>query len=226
VAPNRSAGPPPRSTSAAPAGPALSERLAAAIAAIDAANVYDPNVVDIGGQPTPLALAEGRAAFEWVQRLREGHGATDALLIGARGHHIRRWESPRDEFSRDRAGYQAWRTRLYEVHADHLAAIMTDAGYPTAEVEAMATIVHKRGIKTDPDAQTYEDAVALAFLEIQFAPFAAKTPRATMIRALQRTWRKMSDAGHAAALTLPLTPALQSLVEQALQSGASERSVD
>ena len=159
-----------------------------------------------------------------MQRLRTDGDAPDALLIAARGHHIRRWESPRDEYPRDSAGYQAWRTRLYEVHAAHLATIMTAAGYATAEVDAMSTIVHKRGIKTDPDAQTYEDAVALAFFEIQFAPFAAKTPRATMVRALQRTWRKMSEAGHAAALTLPLTPDLQSLVEEALAGGSSERS--
>lgn len=211
------------STTTSPA-PARDDRLSAAIAAIDAANEGDPNVVEVSGSPVPLALAEGRAAFEWVRRLRVEHGTLDALLVAARGHHIRRWEHPRDEYPRDRAGYQAWRTRLYVVHAAHLAAIMTEAGYPAADVTAMSTIVHKRGIKTDADAQTYEDAVALAFLEIQFAPFAARTPRATVVRALQRTWRKMSDAGHAAALTLPLTPELQSLVEEALAGGTSEGS--
>ena len=214
MAPNRSA----------PASTSTSTALRAALAAIDAANEGDPNTVEVGGQQTPLALAEGRAAFEWVQRLRAEGDAPDALLIAARGHHIRRWESPRDEYPRDRAGYQAWRTRLYEVHAGHLAAIMSEADYGDAEVEAMSAIVQKRGIKADPDAQTYEDAVALTFLELQFAPFAARTPRATMVRALQRTWRKMSDAGHAAALTLPLTAELQSLVEEALAGGSSERS--
>lgn len=194
----------------------MGAQLTSALSAIDSANEGDPNVVELEGVPTPLALAEGRAAFEWALRLRADSDATDALLIAARGHHIRRWESPRDAYPRDRAGYQAWRTRLYEVHAQHLSEIMRAAGYAEAEIEAMARFVHKRGIKTDPDAQTYEDAVALAFLEIQFAPFAARTPRATMVRALQRTWRKMSDAGHEAALTLPLTPELQSLVEEAL----------
>lgn len=194
----------------------LSAQLTGVLAAIDAANEGDPNVVEVDGVPTPLALAEGRAALEWVLRLRADGDASDALLIAARGHHIRRWESPRDAYPRDRAGYQAWRTRLYEVHAEHLGEIMRAAGYGEADLEAMTKFVHKRGIKTDPDAQTYEDAVALAFLEIQFAPFAARTPRATVVRALQRTWRKMSDAGHEAALTLPLTPELQSLIEEAL----------
>jgi len=194
----------------------LSAQLTGALSAIDAANEGDPNVVEAEGVPTPLALAEGRAAFDWAMRLRADSDASDALLIAARGHHIRRWESPRDAYPRDRAGYQAWRTRLYEVHAEHLTEIMRTAGYGEPDVEAMTGFVHKRGIKTDPDAQTYEDAVALAFLEIQFAPFAARTPRAVVVRALQRTWRKMSDAGHEAALTLPLTPELQSLIEDAL----------
>ncbi len=219
MTPERSASPTPASTS-----PALAGRLGVAVAAIDAANDGDPTAVRVAGQSAPLAMAEGQAAFRWVQRLR-GDGAGEVLLIAARGHHIRRWESPRDEYPRNRAGYQAWRTGLYEVHAGHLATIMGQAGYADAEVEAMSRIVHKRGIKADPDAQTYEDAVALAFLEIQFAPFAARTPRATMVRALQRTWRKMSDAGHEAALTLPLAPELQSLVEEAL-GGAPEGSAD
>jgi len=202
------------------ARPATSGRLDAALAVIDAANEGDPNAVELAGASTPLALAEGRAAYDWVERLRGDEGAPDALLIAARGHHIRRWEHPRDAFPRDRAGYQAWRTRLYEVHASHLEAIMRDAGYGTDEIAAMTAIVHKRGIKADPDAQTYEDAVALAFLELQFAAFAAREPRATVIRALQRTWRKMSEAGHEAALTLTLTPELQSLVTEALGGGA------
>ncbi len=217
----------PATSSEALARTATSGRLAVALSAIDAANegdpnAVDPNVVDGAGASTPLALAEGRAAFDWVERLRSDEGAPDALLIAARGHHIRRWEHPRDEFPRDRVGYQAWRTRLYEVHASHLEEIMRDAGYSADEIGAMSTIVHKRSIKRDPDAQTYEDAVALAFLELQFAPFAARTARATVIRALQRTWRKMSDAGHEAALTLTLPPELQSLVAEALGGGAPD----
>jgi len=203
------------------APPESAGRLAAALAAVDAANEGDPNVIDVAGTSTPLALAEGRAAFNWVQRLRANEAAPDALLIAARGHHLRRWEHPRDEFPRNRAGYQGWRTRLYEVHAAHLEAIMRVVGYADADIASMTSIVHKHGIKSDPDAQTYEDAVALAFLELQAAPFAARTPRATMVRALQRTWRKMSDAGQEAALTLPLTPELQSLVEEALSGSDS-----
>lgn len=196
-------------------------RLDAVLAAIDAANEGDPNRAGPDGRDLPLALAEGRAAHAWVTRLRPD-GARDALFIAARGHHIRRWELPRDAFPRDRAGYQAWRTRLYDVHATHLAGLMRDAGYDDAEVEAVRGIVHKHGIKTDPDVQTYEDAVALAFLEIAFASFAVRTPRDTVVRALRRTWRKMSEPGREAALALPLPPDLASLVEEALAGAAGD----
>ena len=195
-------------------------RRIAALAAVDAANRCDPNSVGVAGASVPLALAEGQAASAWIQRLRAGEGGADAvpdaLLIAARGHHIRRWESPREAYPRDRAGYHAWRAALYEVHAQHLAAIMREAGYDADDIARMSVIVHRRGIKTDPDVQTYEYAVTLAFLELQAAPFAERTDRATTVRALRRTWHKMSEHGHEAALRLPLTAELESLLYEAL----------
>jgi hypothetical protein len=199
-------------------------RLAAVVDAIDAVNGADPNVVMHAGIEAPRALAEGRIAHAWVERLRDD--APELLLIAARGHHIRRWEHPRSSHPKGRDGYLAWRSALYEVHADHLDELMRDAGYGAPEIEAMRRIVRKRGIKTDPDAQTYEDAVTLAFLETQFAPFAARTGREQVVRALRRTWRKLSDDGRAAALTLPLTPELQALVEEAITAPTLRREGD
>ncbi len=190
--------------------------LEAALTAVDEANTGDPNRVAVDGTEQPRALVEGRIAYDWVRRLRSD--APDALLIAARGHHIRRWETPRSSYPAGREGYHAWRTTLYEVHADHLDQIMRDAGYDDADIEAMRRIVHKRGIKTDADAQTYEDAVTLAFLEVQFAPFAARTAREPVVRALRRTWRKLSDDGRAAALTLSFPPDLMPLIEEALST--------
>lgn len=196
--------------------------LDAVIAAIDAANAGDPSSIEHAGEPLPLALAEGRVAFDWVHRLRPD--APAPLLIAARGHHIRRWETPRSSYPTGREGYLAWRSHLYEVHAAHLETLMRDAGYGDADVEAMRQIVGKRGIKTNPDVQSYEDAVALAFLELQFAPFAERTARSAVVRALRRTWRKMSDEGRAAALTLQLPPELFALVQEAIASPAEGRS--
>lgn len=208
-------------TAIKPGPSAIRTPLEATLSAIDAANEADPTLVVVKGVPSALALAEGRSAFAWARRLRAHASASDALLIATRGHHIRRWETPRDSYPRTRAGYQAWRSRLYDVHAKHLADLMRAAGYGDAEVEAMSAIVHRRAIKTDADAQTYEDAVALAFLEIQFAPFAARTERDTVLRALRRTWSKMSDRGREAALALPLSPELRVLMEDALAAAAT-----
>jgi hypothetical protein len=196
--------------------------LGAVIDAIDAANAGDPTRVEYDGESLPLALAEGRVAFGWVRHLRPDAG--DPLLIAARGHHIRRWETPRSSYPVGRAGYLTWRSHLYDVHAAHLETLMRDAGYGDEDVTAMRQIVAKRGIKTNPDVQTYEDAVALAFLELQFAPFVAKTARSAVVRALRRTWRKMSDEGRTAALDLKLRPDLLALMEEATSSPAGERS--
>ena len=46
--------------------------------------------------------------------------------------------------------------------------------------------------------------------------FAAKHPEEKVIDIVRKTWPKMSEAGHAAALGLPLAPALRGLVERAL----------
>jgi hypothetical protein len=206
---------PPTQSSDGPSG--ATHRLRAVLEAVDAANEGDPSRVTYEGESLPLALAEGRAATAWVRQLRESEptGAPEPLLIAARGHHMRRWETPRASYPAGREGYLAWRSHLYDVHAGHLEALMREAGYADEDVAAMRRMVRKQGIKTHADVQTYEDAVALAFLELQFAPFAARTAHEPMVRALRRTWRKMSEAGRAAALTIPYNPSLLPLLTEA-----------
>ena len=51
-------------------------------AAIDAANSADPNTIVVRGRTEPLALAHGRLAAEWIDRLVPD--ADDAL----RGHSL------------------------------------------------------------------------------------------------------------------------------------------
>jgi hypothetical protein len=54
------------------------------------------------------------------------------------------------------------------------------------------------------------------FLERQFAEFRTKEDADTMIGILRKTWVKMSERGHAAALTLPMGEAEAALVGKAL----------
>ena len=58
--------------------------------------------------------------------------------------------------------------------------------------------------------------ICLVFLETYLADFAAQHDEAKLIRILQRTWVKMSDRGHQAALALPLPPDLSKLIKKAL----------
>ena len=60
-------------------------------------------------------------------------------------------------------------------------------------------------MKLDPEAQLLEDVVCLVFLENYFAEFAREHDEAKLIDIVRKTWKKMSDRGHQAALELELT---------------------
>ena len=195
------------------------DRLTAVIDAIDRANNEDPSSLDFAGASHPLALIEGARAQVWVETLRPD--ASDPLRLAARAHHIRRWEHPRDRFPRTRAGYREWREGLYEFHGGALGELMRAAGYPEDDVQAAAAVMRKRGIKADPDVQSYEDAVSLAFLELRLVDFAPSVNDDQLMNALRRTWRKMSDAGHAAALSLELSAEATAIVQRALAPPAA-----
>ncbi len=80
----------------------------------------------------------------------------------------------------------------------------------------MQGLLKKRGLKSAPDVQALEDVVCLVFLEHYGVDFAGKHDEDKVIRILQKTWKKMSAAGHTAALALPLSPALKQLVQRAV----------
>jgi len=64
-----------------------------------------------------------------------------------------------------------------------------------------------------------EDALCLVFLEHEFDAFMQKYPdQAKAVDILQKTWKKMSARGHAAALALPLSAVAKGLVGRALSA--------
>ena len=165
-------------------------------AAIDAANSHDPR--DHNGEP--LALAQGRMAEEWVLRLAPR--ASDALRLAARAHHLRRWELPRSDYPPGRAGYLRWRRAQQQRHARDLAAA-ADAGLDGAVAARAAEIVAKKGLGSDPEVQTFEDAVSLTFLETELGPVAARlADDAKAAGIVARTLTKMSVAGREQARAL------------------------
>ena len=191
------------------------DRLAAAHAAVDAANAADPNsVTDDDGRPVPSELLYGRRMSRWLDRLYPD--APEPLRLAARAQHVRRWEVPRDRYPMDRAGYYKWRVGLYTFHADTAAGLLRSVGYDDATVERVRFLIRKEKLKADPDTQALEDTICLVFLENYFAAFSAKHEPDKVVTILRRTWSKMSPVGHAAALRLPMPPAAGALVTRAL----------
>jgi Domain of unknown function (DUF4202) len=191
------------------------DRLTAALAAIDAANADDPHTIVVDGLERPKELAHAVMMTRWVRRLSPD--CSDAQLVAARAHHLRRWTIARDDFPRDRAGYLRWRSALRRQHADDVAAIMRRAGYEDGDIARVQAIVRKQGLGRDPEVQVHEDALCLVFLETQFDALAAQlADDDKMVEILRKTARKMSPDGLAAAAELPLSAEGAALLERAL----------
>jgi hypothetical protein len=181
------------------------DRLARALAAIDAANAEDP---------AGKELVYGQRMTAWLAKLAPDAG--EPLQIAVRAQHIQRWKIARAAYPEGRAGYKRWRSELARMHAEQAAAIAAAAGYGGDECARVRDLVQKRRLATDPEAQTLEDVACLVFLEHYFAEFQPKHDRAKVIDIVRKTWAKMSEQGRAAALQLPLGPAERALIEEAL----------
>jgi hypothetical protein len=116
----------------------------------------------------------------------------------------------------DLAGYKRWRTTLASFHAETVGAILREVGYDEATLARVQALVRKERLKLDPEAQLLEDVACLVFLENYFAEFARQHDEEKLIGIVQKTWKKMSERGRAAALGLELAPEVRGLVEQAL----------
>jgi hypothetical protein len=189
--------------------------LAAAFQAIDAANADDPNTIVVRGQSRPKELAHAELAVEWVRRLVPE--PSDALLLAARAHHVRRWEIPRSSEPEGRPGYLRWKRRLQQHHADVVGRVLADVGVDPATVERVQAIVKKERLRSDPDVQALEDALCLVFVETQFGELSDQLGDDHMVEVVVKTLRKMTPAGREAALGLPLDDEAVRIVGLALE---------
>jgi hypothetical protein len=193
---------------------AESERLARALAAIDAANAGDPHEIVVRGRRRPKELAHAELVSEWVQRLQPAAG--EALRLAARAHHLRRWEIPRSAYPEGRRGYHRWRRALHAHHAEQVGRILEAEGYPEALTQRVQELVTKRGLGSDPEVQVLEDALCLVFLETQLGEVAGRLEPEKLREVLGKTLAKMSARGVAEARRLPLAPEAAALLERAL----------
>jgi len=184
-------------------------RLAAALAAIDAANAADPGRE--GDAPAALLYGERMSA----ELARLFPAASDHLRIAARGQHVERWKLPREDYPEGRAGYLAWRAEQGRRHAARVDGLMAEAGYPEPDRARVAALLRKEGIKRNPETQALEDVICFVFLRWYFAAFAAKHPDEEILRIVAKTARKMSPEARARALAeFDLPPPLAAAIAE------------
>lgn len=184
------------------------------LAAFDEANLQDPNLEEVNGQPV---------AKEWIYAQRMSarlhvfcDTPSETLQLAVRAQHICRWRIPRSDYPMDKAGYKKWRADLAVFHGEMAGKIMAENGYGDESIQRVKDLLLKRGLKRDDEVQTLEDVACLVFLEFYLEDFAQKQDEDKLIDIIRKTWNKMSAKGHEAALKLPLTPEMLQLVTKAL----------
>jgi len=167
-------------------------------------------------EPTGAALRYHEALARFVGELAPD--ASPALRLAAWCQHLGRHALPRSAYPAGLAGYKRWRAAAALEHARQARAILDEAGVDPTVGARVGELLVKKGLRSDPEVQTLEDAVCLTFLEVDLAAFAAKHPDDKLIDILRKTWAKMSPRGHARALELAqgLPPALADVVARAV----------
>lgn len=193
------------------------DHLSAVLGQIDERNSLDPRSWKIAGETGPKELLAGRRACWWIGELEPT--PVDAQVVAARGHHLRRWAYPRTDFPEGRAGYLRWRTAAKRAHADEVAGLMGDAGYPEPDRERAASLIRKDGLGTDPMTQTHEDALCLVFIESQFDQTTDLVGEMHMVEVVAKTLAKMSLAAVALAGAMSVSDQAVRIIGAAVASG-------
>tara|TARA_R110002096_G_scaffold83394_3_gene193363 strand:+ start:505 stop:1089 length:585 start_codon:yes stop_codon:yes gene_type:complete len=189
-------------------------RFETAIAIIDQKNAEDPNTYQVAGIEYSKELLYSQRMTRKLLQFEPN--ASKALQIAARAQHICRWKIQRNEYPMDRVGYLKWREELKKMHAKLTGEILEQVGFDEQFVDRVQKIILKKLIKKNEESQTLEDVICLVFLDYYFDEFAAKHTDEKIIDILKKTWVKMSDKGHQAALQLPFSEKSLALVKQAI----------
>jgi hypothetical protein len=192
-------------------------RFQQAIAKFDAANALDPNQEMFEGKSYPKELIYAQRMSAMLEKFAPD--ASEAVQLAVRCQHICRWQKPRADYPMDGVGYKQWRTNLYKFHGDTAGALMREAGYDDDMIGKVQSLLRKEKLKVNPETQLLEDVVDLVFLQYYLADFVVKYSHydeEKLLGILRKTWRKMSDKGHEAALKLNYTPEILAVIQKAL----------
>jgi len=189
-------------------------RFETAIALIDKKNAEDINTYSVSGMDYPKELLYSQRMSRTL--LQFDPNASKALQIAARAQHICRWKIARNEYPMDRVGYLKWREALKTMHADLTGEILKEVGFDDEFIDRVKAIILKKLIKKNKESQALEDVICLVFLDFYFDEFAAKHADEKIIDILQKTWKKMSEEGHEAALKIKFSEKSLALVKEAI----------
>jgi hypothetical protein len=189
-------------------------RFETAIALIDKANSEDINTYEVSGINYPKELLYSQRMTRKLLQFEPN--ASKALQIAARAQHICRWKIARDDYPIDRLGYLKWRETLKRMHGDLTTDILKQVGYDDQFTDRVKAIILKKLIKKNEESQSLEDTICLVFLDYYFEEFATKHNEEKIIDILKKTWIKMSDKGHEAALKLTFSEKSLALVKEAI----------
>ncbi len=182
--------------------------------AFDHANSKDPNIEIVNNVATPKELIYGQRMTKVL--LNFAPNAPIALQLAARCQHICRWEIPRNNYEMNRIGYLTWRTELKKFHAKTASDILNRLNFEKEIIDRVSFLLEKKRLKKDADTQTLEDVICLVFLEYYYEEFRQKHTDEKVIDIVQKTWKKMSNSGHEAALKLSYSEKGLSLIKKAL----------
>ncbi len=193
-------------------------RVSEAFRQFDQANAEDPNTDTVDGTDHPKELLYAQRMTATLEEFAPE--ASDEVRLAVRCQHIRRWTIPRETYPDGREGYRRWRSDLARFHADTAASILGGIGYDQESIARVSLLLRKERLKSDPEVQLLEDVACLVFLTHYLSAFVEKHESTKVIDILRKTWRKMSDKGHTAALQLNWDTKTRPLVEAALSSSS------
>ena len=183
---------------------------------IDKVNSKDPQQVEHKGKTLGAAELYGIRMNACLEKFCST--PSPALIIATRAQHIERWHLNRSDYPMNRPGYHRWRTELAKHHAMMTAKILSEHQVDSNLINDVVSLLKKENLKSNSNTQTLEDVACLVFLEFYLPDFATKHTEEKLISIIAKSWRKMSEQGHQAALKIPFKPDLEPIIKKALKA--------
>jgi len=184
-----------------------------AVELIDEANGKDPRSQSVNGNSVPKELFFAQQVASWIPKLIDH--PSEALLLAARSHTIRRWMIPRDKYSKDNIGYHQWRNALAKFHAQETTAILEKAGLNQETIARVQSLITRRNFPGDPEAHALEDADCLVFLQTKLGNYLDDWGEDKTINILRKTLKKMTPKGVSFVAQLGLDKRCAAIVARA-----------